>query len=385
MAKQTKFKPFLIFLNAPGLFVAASVFWSGAFAIPQNDSSFEVPIQKCWEHRVENPAVDVFAFSSGKIFYSDRPGRITAIDAGNAAVIWSTELGGEIASDLAVANDGVFVVSYPSVGPDQDPRFATVRRLSASTGITAYSSPISYSGHFYLHFDGGSLIAVGDNGRLTAVNDADGTILWNRSLGDELNAIPVFHERSAAIVTKRGRVALIETRTGDAILEFRSQFAGTALAVLGDRAIVVGDERGNVRLRVVGEIEDEWIFKTGGGISNVTPIATGILITSNDNFVYLVTADRGKVNWKRRLPGRIIGGPLNSGDFVVAAIAGESLAYLIDPLSGKLLNQFSLGESDRSVRTPLALGKEKLGFAELRSIVGYGINGCETNQKAATP
>jgi hypothetical protein len=63
----------------------------------------------------------------------------------------------------------------------------------------------------------------------------------------------------------------------------------------------------------------EWKLRNGAEISSVTPTAEGLLISSFDNFIYLISENGGKPLWKKRLSGRITAAPLIAAIILLSA------------------------------------------------------------------
>ncbi len=98
-----------------------------------------------------------------------------------------------------------------------------------------------------------------------------------------------------------------------------------------------------------------WKFRNGAQVSSITFTPKGLLLTSYDNFVYLVSTEKGKLIWKKRLAGRITVEPLVFDNFVAVSSLFDSEVFVLDLSNGKQVNQFSLTEESLLLNSPLLL------------------------------
>ena len=130
-------------------------------------------LKKCWEYKVEGLPSNPLASDDRKIFFSTEAGGVHAIDAKTSTNVWTTELGGDIVSNLLVTDSSVFVVSNPVANDGNDVNASILRSLSKETGITNWSVRLPFSERIFLGGTQNSLIAVGRAGSIVAVQKQD--------------------------------------------------------------------------------------------------------------------------------------------------------------------------------------------------------------------
>jgi outer membrane protein assembly factor BamB len=95
----------------------------------------------------------------------------------------------------------------------------------------------------------------------------------------------------------------------------------------------------------------------GAGVQTVTFSQNGILVTSLDNSVYLLSFNGGDRLWKRLLAGRIAAEPLTTSDGVLFTPLSSSIGVVLDWRDGKQLNSLPIGEDNSLASAPIVAGK----------------------------
>jgi outer membrane protein assembly factor BamB len=166
--------------------------------------------------------------------------------------------------------------------------------------------------------------------------------------------MPFFSEDKLTVAVDK-EIITFSLENASVLFQSKITAAPTAFLLLGNKILFWGDSLGNVYALDIVSGKIFWRFRIGGQISYIIFTSKGILLTSYDNFVYLVSADKGKALWKKRLSGRIIVEPLVTGNFVMVTSLADSDVFVLDLSDGKLVNQFSLTEENLSLSLPLLL------------------------------
>lgn len=127
----------LVVIAAPGIFLA------------QGAGSPVVTLKKCWEHRVEAPALNALASDNIKVFTGTGSGSIQAIGARTGDIVWTSELGGEIVSNFVLSETSLFAISNPLTAKESGTNGSILRSISKETGITNWTVRLPSSEHFF--------------------------------------------------------------------------------------------------------------------------------------------------------------------------------------------------------------------------------------------
>ncbi len=98
-----------------------------------------------------------------------------------------------------------------------------------------------------------------------------------------------------------------------------------------------------------------WRRRTGAGVQAVAFVMNGLLVTSYDNFVYLLSFGQGDRLWKRQLAGRIAAEPLTAPDGVLFTPLSSPIAVVLNLRDGKQLNSIPIGEENSLAASPIAV------------------------------
>ena len=82
----------------------------------------------------------------------------------------------------------------------------------------------------------------------------------------------------------------------------------------------------------------------------------GLLVASLDNFVYLLSLNRGDRLWKRQLAGRLAAEPLTTNDGALFTPLSGDTGVVLDLRDGKQLNSLPIGEDNSTTASPIVAG-----------------------------
>lgn len=339
----------------------------------QNGGRPATPIKKCWEYDAES--LSEIASDNDRLFISQSGARVDAVNASTGQKIWSTELGGEPVSNIAVGDAGLFVVTVSNGANAKKAGFSVLRSLSKDTGITNWSVQLPRSGTAYLGIVPGNIVFASLGGDVAALDRKSGQILWKRSIPSGLSTVPRFTPDSIVFGTNSKEIIVLSPANGTIRLQTKAAFLPTSVIKIADNELVWGDQRGNVVYFGMENKEIKWKLKGGAQISHISSTGDDLLVTSLDNFIYRVSAGNGNILWKKRQAGRVTNAPVVTMDFAVVITNGERTGHIVDPENGKLINQLSLTEGNDFLRSPVILGNS-IVFPTATGLIAYNLSGC---------
>ena len=309
--------------------------------IDKNINSWEKPIAKCWsldaEFLLDVPSIPV----KGIIYAALEDGSVMAIDTVSGKQVWLSRLGGVIGK-MELSDSGRLAVLTGQEGEKKDSKTLFLQVLSGETGLTVWRKELEFSGD----------VSIGaDKKSIGVTRRADGSQIW------------------------------FDLETGE-----REGGGGAWLAKAGEgyRRFIIGKDESkhlNEDLSILtdsmGNISaGPWKARVGAEVSDISLSDQGLIVSSADNFVYMLTVNRGDRKWKRKFTGRLLGTPVlhkNYGLFVT--VAGTE-AIILDLTNGKVVNNIPL--ADGAFFTGSTIGTET-GFALMtsRGMLFYSPEGCD--------
>ena len=297
---------------------------------------------KCWEFAVNINLGTAPALDDSAVYFLDDENKLHGLDLSTGRNAWSSEVGGEVVSNLAAVGDSIFLVTSSQSELSTTPAKTVLRALSRETGITVWQTEISSSPVVWLGVAMGNVVASSVNGSISAFTREDGKLVWKADTASRITSEPHFHEIGIELGTENREVLRVSGATGAVQVLWKSRYRPTA--ILSDQAgrLIVGDERGNLTL-VAPDGSRTWRFRNGAQISSALAYDSEYIAASHDNFVYKVTRG-GNVEWKRRLSGRAADKPLILGDTAVVSVVGTGSVYALDLRNGKILNRIETAD-----------------------------------------
>jgi outer membrane protein assembly factor BamB len=330
----------------------------GVAGSPPKDSEV---FSKCWEFNIESNLDVIPVTDANAVYFFDDKNKLHAVDLTLGNNLWSSEIGGEVASNLFVLGDLIFIATRAQSDTLDSPAKTTIRALSRQTGITVWQAETSTSPFVWLGAVMQNVIVTVSQDSASALNSADGKLIWKRDLPSAPSSQPYFHETGIELATLNREIVKIGATSGTVEVAWKSENLPTAVLTDASGRLVVGDERGNLVL-ISPEGDRLWRFRNGAQISSASLHDSEYLAASYDNFIYKLSRS-GNVKWKRRLSGRVSDKPLVLGDTAVVSIAGTGSVYALDLKNGKISNRIETGD-DVSLRVAAAPAGE-VGFAIL--------------------
>ncbi len=324
---------------------------------------------KCWEYP---GAVDlgVAPVTDGaNVYFLNPENKIGAADLSTAAKLWSTEIGGDVVSNILVVDHALFLVTNAqSAGPSK----TVLRSHSKQTGITNWSAELPSSTGYYLGAVGGKLISLSYDGAVSAITST-GETEWTRNLGAIVTAAPHFGERRLTVGTNKKEIVTVSVESGEISVVATADHSPTAVFSGSDGRHIFGDERGNLVL--LGADGDQiWKFKNGAKISFISRSGSDYLAASYDNFIYKFSRG-GNVEWKRRLNGRVASDPIVVDGTIVASTIGDGTVFVLRLKNGKILNQIE-GDGDDSGGLVILAGREDFIRTTAKGLALYSRKKC---------
>jgi outer membrane protein assembly factor BamB len=275
------------------------------------------------------------SFGDDKVYGTDGLGDVVALSAADGKEIWRAKPGGPLRGAPTLANGQVYVLSQDNqlyaLG-DTDGKVAWTQSGSLETqGVFGVAAPAASSGTIVAGFSSGELNAYRyENGR-TLWQDALSRTSISTSVSSlaDIDADPVIEDGRVYAVGQGGRMVAVEIATGQRLWEQNLAgistpwIAGEWLFVLTDDARVVCLSKASGKVRWISQLRGyKNVKKKSGAITWFGPVLAG-------NKLWL-TNSRGELTTVAPADGAQ-GAVIDAGESfsLPPVVAGEAL-YLID-------------------------------------------------------
>ncbi|MEO7564619.1 MAG: PQQ-binding-like beta-propeller repeat protein [Sphingomicrobium sp.] len=241
------------------------------------------------------------AYEDGKIFATNGLGYVAALDQRSGGIVWQVRPGGPLRGEPTVAGGALYVMSQDnqiySLNPaDGKTNWSAAAALEIA-GVFGSASPAVAQGTVVAGFSSGELNAYRyENGRQVWQDALQRTsITTSVSSLSDIDADPVIDGGQVFAVGQGGRMVALELTTGQRLWE--SNIAGIAtpwvagdwLFVVTDKARLICFSRANGHVRWINQLPGfENVKKKSGQIDYSGPIlAGGRLIVAGSNGVII--------------------------------------------------------------------------------------------------
>jgi outer membrane protein assembly factor BamB len=264
------------------------------------------PVRQLWTLDLNNQLTSPPAYDSTRVFFSIAGDRIVAYDLKSGAQQWIVSAQTEV---QATAGDGLlFFVNDDGL-----------TALHATDGSAAWQVPLPDTLLVPPIWDNGWLIVATSGGSVLTFRASDGKMIWKRDVGSRANAVPAIAADRVYVPTVDGRVVALRIETGAPLWERRLGGAANEILALDDR-VYVGSRDNFFYCIKAQDGRVDWRWRTGGDIIGA-PIADEdrVYFVALDNVLRALNRKSGVQLWIRSLPFRPAWGPTKAGATIVVA------------------------------------------------------------------
>jgi outer membrane protein assembly factor BamB len=275
------------------------------------------------------------AYDQGKIYATNGLGFVAALDERNGGIVWQVRPGGPLRGAPSVANDSVYVIS-------QDNQIYSLKQADGSThwsqaaslevaGVFGSASPAVGQGTVIAGFSSGELNAYRyENGR-TVWQDAlqRTSIRTSVSTLSDIDADPVIDNGQVIAVGQGGRMVALDLITGQRQWELNIAgistpwVAGDWIFVVTDQAKLICVYRQNGHIRWINQLPQFVKAKSKKGeIDYSGPVLAGnrLIVTGSNGAIIYVDPTNGAFQSQSS-----IGAPIS-----LSPVVANSTLYIFD-------------------------------------------------------
>ena len=314
--------------------------------------SLSQPLIVTWRFETSQTSDLTPATDEHTIFVPLGAGVLVALNASDGKLKWRAEIGGDFSAAPAVDDRCVYSATRYT-GADEKQTHGTLRAISKGTGVTLWMRTLVAPLAGGLTISGNGLLAASVDGHVYAFDKRTGLVLWSNEYGEEFSGQPIVSGNSVYVGSNAGVMRGLNVETGALVWEYKTRGAIHGAVAVSGEAVYFGSGDGNVY--AYSEIRKKiiWRRRTGAAVEGVTTVENGVLVSSLDNFAYLLSLNKGALVWRRQLPGRISSRPVTASDGALFTPFSTEAAIVLNLRDGKTVNTLPLNEENSSAAAPV--------------------------------
>ncbi|HEY0427859.1 MAG TPA: PQQ-binding-like beta-propeller repeat protein [Pyrinomonadaceae bacterium] len=355
--------------------------------LSQKNISLEQPLKPCWSFESDKLLQPYIASDNDKVFLPFFSGNVSAVNISDGKFLWNADLGGEIVSKIVSDEKNIYVLTSTSSRDEESEQAeaksaknTSLRAIDINSGLAIWKRDFKFEILNTLK-QASTIVLTTRDGLIYGLEKQEGKILWENDFKQEISGASISDEAADTIVIETTNGKILSTSGTDGKLDktYNTENSQTSSFLLNKEAFIWGDRKGSLYDSNVQTGDIDWKRKFGGEITNISQTNTGLLITSMDNFIYMLNKTSGKIIWKRRLAARVTEKPFIKENIAVVYGLGESTAMIIELKKGRVVNSISLSDANSFMGGVIYSG-ELLIFPTLRGLYAFGSN-CKKNEK----
>ena len=328
----------------------------------QTTAANEFPAQPCWQFPLKNSSKHQFASDNIRNIPFIRDNNfIDSIDVTTGKINWSFDAGGVISHQILINSEYTYLANTVKKSSSEED-ILILRSISDYSGLTIWKTEIEFNSDFvnkitpeqtYIYdFKNGLLVR--SNLCYVHVNKSDGKLKWKKCIASDSIRFGNSEMTSDAVVdisagilafSDRNYLYLLAVETGEIVTKIATGSEITAISLIDKSTVIYGDKKGNIRSLNIGNKKVSWTVNSGGAISGIVKTEKGLLVSSFDNFVYMLDISSGRKIWKKRFAGRIRVKPFVKKNLAII-VGDEKNSYFVNVSDGRIVKQISLPENE---------------------------------------
>lgn len=270
-----------------------------------------VPTRPLWTLALNNQITVPPVCDDRRVYFSIEHDRLVAYEIGSGTQLWLVE---SRAIQRPAAGAGFVFV------PERERLIA--RR--AADGSIAWEYATSEPFATPPIFDNGWIVGVTGSGVVHALRGEDGQRVWTRELGAPPHGPPALAADRVYVPAADGRIVALNVVDGAPVWQRKVGGQPNEILALDDR-LYAGSTDNFFYCLMTRDGRIDWRWRTGGDVIGA-PVADGgrVYFVSLDNVLRAMNAVTGGQQWLRALPLRPTSGPLLAGATVL--VVGQSPA-----------------------------------------------------------
>jgi len=275
------------------------------------------PTRQVWTLALNNQLTLPPAYDSTRAFFSIEGDRIVCYELLSGDQQWLVTARPQMEP---VTGDGLLFIVEPE----------TLTALHVEDGSIAWQLPLTEKLVVRPVWDNGWLVLSSAAGTVSAYRATDGQAIWTRDLGSPVHALPSLAANRVYVPTANGRVVALNVADGVPIWERRLGGAPNEILALDER-MYVGAADNFFYCLMTKDGRVDWRWRTGGDVIGAPTADDGyVYFASLDNVLRALSLKSGGQKWLRALPFRPAWAPVRIGGAIVVAGQSASLrAYAI--------------------------------------------------------
>lgn len=253
------------------------------------------PLQERWSTDLKQSALFPPVYDNEQAYVALRDGTLAAVSLVDGSITWSAE---RLTQVSPTVGDGLVVVADEGI----------LLALRTTDGAVMWSTDLGAAVSAPLVWNGGWLVAALQNGNVVILRGADGLELWRHPVLGQLDVRPSVGGRELFVPVRDGRVLAFDLETGELLWERLLGGSPQEILPLDDLFVGATDNYFYRLSRADGKMR--WRWRTGGDIVG-RPVVDErrVMFVSLDNILWALDRDSGVLQWRRPLVGRPTAGP----------------------------------------------------------------------------
>jgi outer membrane protein assembly factor BamB len=286
-----------------------------------------LPAEEAWSVSLPSPPSAQGALDEIRAYIPLQSGQIIALNRETGVVEWAIELS---SSWAPVVMDGVLYAASAT----------EFQAVNASSGVLVWQTPLDAEPVAAPALQGDTIFVLAKPNQLLALNRSKGSEAWRHTIEMPIDSPTIMANATGIFVSSGSRVS--RYAESDGRVEWQRELTGvlSRLTAAGDR-VFVGSTDNNFYALEASTGRLAYRLRTGGDVVGAAANADFVYVASLDNLLRGLRRGSGNQVWKRNLTTRTVASPSTFGGIVLVT-GNDPTLTTFDATTGMPIATFSV-------------------------------------------
>lgn len=341
---------------------------------PEGTKKTEQPFKLCSQNLFNEKQIELVASDNNfeNVIFTIRNKTIISYNFITKSENWKLDVGGNLELIEITEKNDIYILTTVQTN---EKRLFFLASISFKTGIANWQKEIDLDSIYKIKQKDGYIIITAGK-KIIFLDKMNGAYISEILISNNIEHIYFDSDGDLNVFSNEtvSKISLTELRILK-VRDLQKDLLGkTQKTLFNNGRIFVGKTSGEILALNSNDYSKIWKFKAGASISSLQVYKEYLIVSSFDNFLYLLNTENGQIKWKKRFNERINIEPyIKNNSVAVTSLVNDSV-YILDLNDGKTINQIKL--QDNFVNGKNILGENQLLIQTQKGIFIFSQNEC---------
>lgn len=185
----------------------------------------------------------------------------------------------------------------------------------------------------------------------------------------------IIFEKSLYFISSENQLIKFDLENSNLQPILKTEIQTSKIIYSDNQEMLLSNKKGEIIKYNLNKGKASWKTRIGAEISSIAKYKGDFLISSIDNYLYLISTEYGEFIWRKRFEGRIIGEIFEGNNLYISVLLNSNQGFITNPKTGKIINQIILENDEYFTGKPI-ISNENIILPYNKGIILYKFGKC---------